>query len=117
MTPEAQRIAIAKACGWFSGRYAVGARTNQLGWFNGRKYAWNDTYLPDYLNDLNAMHEAEKTLTDDQYQIFMDKLRDASYEAIKDVRPMVKYFRAYSATAAQRAKAFIRTLDLWDDTK
>lgn len=43
MTPEAQRIAIAEACGW---QLLGGMWHHPIGGF-----------IPDYLNDLNAMHE------------------------------------------------------------
>ena len=59
---------------------------------------------PDYLNDLNAMHEAEKVLTDEQkreYRICLFRLCDC-YAG-----------REVHATAAQRAEAFLKTLNLW----
>ncbi len=56
--------------------------------------------LPDYLGDLNAMHEAEKVLTGIQlaeYSIWLQKIEDYDF----------------LATAAQRAEAFLKTLGLW----
>jgi hypothetical protein len=55
--------------------------------------------LPDYLNDLNAMHEAEKVLTADQW---------FEYDRLMPLRDPQKIH----ATAAQRAEAFIKTLGL-----
>lgn len=53
MTPEKQRIAIAEVCGW---------KWTEDGWHDTvRKRAVKmiaGHNLPDYLNDLNAMHEA-----------------------------------------------------------
>ena len=69
MTPDQQRITIAKAVG-------------------------KDA---DYLNDLNAMHEAEKTLNYDQLDNYYFEM------AKRMVRP-------YHATAAQRAEAFLHTI-------
>lgn len=52
MNPEAQRIAIAKACGWTHIVFDRGWKSTDLGDFQAK--------IPDYLNDLNTMHEAEK---------------------------------------------------------
>jgi len=63
MNPEQQRIAIAEACGWkFIPEYYHGE--DQPPEFttvtpDGKHLCG---YYPDYLNDLNAMHEAEKQL-------------------------------------------------------
>ena len=59
--------------------------------------------VPDYLNDLNAMHEAERRLEAEDnhaYGCYCSEL----YE---------KYGNTVSLTAAQRAKAFLKTLNLW----
>ena len=65
MSPEAQRIAIAKACGWVPELWSEGRYTR---WFKDGKYAYqpnhDDRELPDYCADLNAMHEAESLLPD-----------------------------------------------------
>ena len=60
---------------------------------------------PNYPADLNAMHEAEKVLTDIQY--------DGPYKSRLIEIAGVK--RATSATAAQRAEAFLRCLNLYTD--
>lgn len=60
--------------------------------------------LPNYTTDLNAMHEAEKTLTPIQattYFVMLDEL-------LED--------RVVFATAAQRAEAFLRTIGKWEDS-
>lgn len=72
MKPEAQRIAIAEALGWklWDGEYMGGCEFSEhiLKWISpeGRNIIgpYPKTYLPfpDYLNDLNAMHEAEELL-------------------------------------------------------
>ena len=59
---------------------------------------------PDYLNDLNAMHEAEKVLTDKQAIL---------YDSILDLISGWTFHR----TAAQRAEAFLRTIGKWEDSK
>jgi hypothetical protein len=66
-------------------------------------------YVPDYLNDLNAMHEAEKVLS------LADLVRygGAIVSALKKSNKK-NVFVAF-APAAQRAEAFLRTLALWRD--
>ena len=87
MNQEEQRIAIAEACGW-----KTGYRDPE---------AWHP--LPDYLNDLNAMHDAEKVLNEKQEDIMNSTLWD-----IMDGR---KYL--WHSTASQRAKAFVITIEKW----
>jgi hypothetical protein len=92
MNPEQQRIAIAEACGWFfmddSWHYPNGAKALSL---------------PDYLTDLNAMHEAEKMLN-----------RESGYHEIGGYGLyLVALEHNVSSTAAQRAEAFLKTLNLW----
>jgi len=60
MTEIEQKIAIAKACGWTTlsmPEECPPAWTHPV-----HRDVINDYYLPDYLNDLNAMHEAVETL-------------------------------------------------------
>ena len=60
-----QEIAIAKVCGWTHTKTVHNPDPSAYGThpIHTADVAW-DLPLPDYLNDLNAMHEAEKTLTD-----------------------------------------------------
>lgn len=115
MTQEQKRIAIAEACGWepvtkqevieWAGAAALSRMyPNECQW-------WKDAHrysfvcldnLPDYWRDLNAMHEAEKTLEDpDLYERHLSSECEGS-----------EYL--FHATAAQRAEAFGRTLGLWE---
>ena len=75
--------------------------------------AWENILgLPDYCNDLNAMHEAEKVLTPEQlvdYCAF--SLRVATGEGC------VTDYKMIRATAAQRAEAFLRTIGKWEEGK
>jgi hypothetical protein len=113
MTPEAQRIAIAEACGWTRIMASPGFATDETfprGVEPGKASMSFFRTLPDYLSDLNAMHEAEKVLSDDQYwPHFYDNLSEGcgGYD---------KHRNMLSATAAQRAEAFLRTLGKWEDS-
>jgi hypothetical protein len=67
--------------------------------------------LPDYLNDLNAMREAEKILDENtrfRYEIILHSLNTKYGLGIS-------VWETVHATAAQRAEAFLRTLNLWEE--
>jgi len=99
MNKEKQRIAIAKACGWSCFEPDTIQYTAKRS--DGK---WGE--IPDYPNDLNAMHEAEKMLTPFQWSYYLDFLTD----------PYAPDWQAaVHATAAQRAKAFLKTLNLWEE--
>lgn len=112
MTSEAQRIAIAQACGWTGVHwYEDNAGPPILSGIpptsfkeTGRKEKTYGGTVPDYLNDLNAMHEAEKVLPTLQRGLYRDILVDFAGNSY-----------ACFATATQRAEAFLRTLNLWRD--
>ena len=111
MKPEAQRIAIAEAC------------PDKVEWHDGIPYwkgSWsavgegNESFAEfDPLNDLNAIHEAEKTLTRVQRVKFVTEL--CGLVGVK-WKP-TSHFDTIHATAAQRAEAFLRTIGKWEDDK
>ncbi len=71
-------------------------------------------FIPDYLSDLNAMHEVEKVLDGraDYYEMLMWICdHDWQHSSAKHIRNPI------CATAAQRAEAFLRTIDKWQDEK
>lgn len=117
MSPEEQRIAIAEACGWifvpshdrpteFS---EVAVPECYMNDENGET-AWGIKDLPDYLNDLNVMHEAEKNLKTLEQQQEYDYLLDLQRS---DLNEICGY--SWHATATQRAEAFLRALNLWKE--
>lgn len=116
MTPEAQRIAIAEACGW-RGRFM----TDVCAWRMTQEIhgirpdgVWYP--LPDYLADLNAMHEAEKVLTLNQWVNYIKHLSEITGAGAQSLR-LQQCRLAISATAAQRAEAFLRTIGKWEEDK
>jgi hypothetical protein len=121
MTPEEQRIAIAKACGWKISNLSVG----RYCWSHPRLCAiggpsvlaqGDPVGLPDYLSDLNAINEAVLSLTGPQQDDFQEHLWRVVAEKPEQVdgRKTYKDWRNYTnATARQRAEAFLRTLNLW----
>lgn len=68
--------------------------------------------FPDYLNDLNAMHEAEKRLVKEDAP---EMLGNYHAHLIQVMDCKTCSWRRIHATAAQRAEAFLRTLDLWTE--
>lgn len=127
MTLEAQRIAIAEACGWKWSRTREGEnvifrlsdpRSGGRGTILNPQEMTDEEilvqFIPDYLYDLNAMHEAEKVLT-------TDSQKDNYHDAICDVLIGGSSFRwtdtfsVITATATERATAFLRTLGLWKE--
>lgn len=108
MNPEAQRIAIAEASGW---RRKPMAENGPLVWHDGEKFR-SDYEMPDYLNDLNAMHEAEKVfadLTDEHWGTYAAWLHKIVPLSTLPSEVLV------NATAVQRSEAFLRTLGLWKE--
>ena len=93
MTPEEQRVAIAEACGW---------KTEY------RDSVSSVTALPNYLNDLNAMHDAEKMLKGGMR---------SKYDAELTLICSRDYNFIWESTAAQRAEAFLRTIGKWEESK
>ena len=112
MTPEEQRIAIAEACGWRREPHSVGTRLiNPDGWVVNNNYSesWR---LPDYLNDLNAMHEAEKVLIGDE-----PENSELWCDFQTNLVIACPAYLSYYATASQRAEAFLRTIGKWEEAK
>ena len=94
MTNEQINVAIAEACGWDSDDIARGYTLCQF-----------TEDVPDYCNDLNAMHEVEKTMGDPQLWVeYQSYLSDA----------MGHVGWIYHATAAERAEAFLKTIGKWE---
>ena len=119
MAPERQNEVIAELCGWKR------VREDGMYWHPEKKIAriakgsklWKlrekmnlpmaNVGLPDYLNSLDAMREAEMTLKHPQDIEYADILADF-FESIQSL--------AVFATPAQRAEALLRTLNLWEET-
>jgi hypothetical protein len=107
MNPEEQRIAIAEACGWTP--TPEGLYTKDPAGL--RPPFRHPEHLPNYLNDLNAMHEAERRLTDDQWGLYCVALNKLACRIQCGNTHTCGY--TIAATAAQRAEAFLKTLNLW----
>jgi len=89
MTDEKINAAIAKACGW-----------KGCSRCSDPECAYN--FMPNYCNDLNAMHQAEETLP------------DGDLWTMKYNLPLQGGLE-FRSTARQRAEAFLRTLGKWEE--
>lgn len=113
MDKKEQRIAIAEACGWtiYNKELLLGHSPNVLQYkFDPRR---NSEELPDYLDDLNAMHEAEKAR-----DWFNAESQEALvyWDTVNEVLATQRDGRInICVTASQRAEAFLKTLNLWKD--
>lgn len=114
MKAEAQRVAIGLACGWTKTPRHVAHETLQ--WTGPLGDFCYD--LPDYLNSLDAIHEAEKTMLGKhwaRYPIWLAKVIAGTQDKSRasGTRIYVPQSVLLSATAAQRAEAFLRTIGKW----
>jgi len=122
MTPEQQRIAIAKACGYTDIRRQRLYAGDQDLW--GNKLIGSDNYrnrLPDYLRDKNAMHEAKQLLIDKglMWQFanqIIGIICDAKGLSLQTLEQQEYLVFLASSTAELEAEAFLRTLDLWQES-
>ena len=112
MTQEQKLIKIAEACGWKphpKDRFLVIPPNSP-----NSVQPWHT--IPDYFRCLNAMHEAEKVLSDLNHGLFRRLLFTSYYNSGGDsdrrTNDEAERWRV-SATAAQRAEAFGLTLGLW----
>lgn len=110
MTTDEQKITIAEVCGFqkehhFSDHWHHPITTEAV-YFH---------QLPDYCNDLNAIHTAEKFMDGGQRGRYVLSLSHSAAKQPETWFPQgaPELFLLLSATASQRAEAFLRALSLW----
>jgi hypothetical protein len=91
MTDTQINAAIAEVCGWEHKPTNCGGA--------------------DFCTDLNAMHEAEKTIFSYYATVYSNKLAKVTGAEMSDD---TDYF---CATARQRAEAFLKTLGKWEEAE
>lgn len=112
------RIAIAESLGW---RHREGGM-----WYHPDGSTVPETLIPDYCNDLNAMHEVIKTLDTKQQIQYADVLCRQTGKELLDytgcyypgenpIIDMEIIFLVHNSTALQRAEAYLRTIGKWKD--
>jgi hypothetical protein len=105
MDKKLQNETIAEFCGWErENGFCEKTGLDLNGWVLGERLRQSP---PNYVKDLNAMHEAEDYVFGESgakpwelYALYLDTI--LGQEAI-------------FATAAQRAEAFLRTIGKWED--
>ena len=108
MSEEEINIAIAEYCGWQILEPEVHPTIT---------YHWaiepdgSKSILPDYCNDLNAIHEAENTLKDPIQQSFYAEYLGDFNSFEKGEYPT---FRFVNSTAKERAVAFLKVIGKWE---
>lgn len=120
MKPELQIMKIAEACGYIdpyvttSGSVIAWANRNEDG------KTWGTVGVPNYLDDLNAMHDACYYEFDGfplvNPSIYAEALLDV---VIRDTNiPCIEgCFYHINATASQRAEAFLKAIGQWEETE
>ena len=94
MTNQQINIAIAEHCGFNLEEYRM------------EEGGINVAAIPDYCNDLNAMHKAENLIDKDDLHFVY------SYNLYNTVVPMDH--QPFRATARQRAESFLKTIGKWE---
>jgi hypothetical protein len=126
MNPEKQRIKLAEWDGWkeaFPAKGQAHPETKRGGillpyhWVNERTHE-RVADLPDYLSDLNAVHELEKRLSRRDYWYYADIHLLDVVGRDNNARPFGgEQASARCATAAQRCEALLKTLGLWEESE
>ena len=105
MTQEQKQIKLAEAEGWEVVGFTIcRVRPDK----NGDPELEPIAPIPDYFNDLNAVHELEEELDDSQKMLYVAKLSQ-----ILSPSKFPQSFRILHATAEQRCEALGLTLNLW----
>lgn len=104
MTNNEIRTAIAKSLGWIELDKPF------------RRYCSSEGWYPNYPNDLNAMHEVEKTLKPHWASPGGTTAWEKYVSCLTDVvsrEPSEQQTGNIHATARQRAEAYLRVKGLW----
>lgn len=113
MTLKEKRIVILEACGW--------KKANPISWYvpDGSGSHLPIKLLPDPFNDLNACHEMEEWLDNNERVEFgchLARLGQA-YHCTPNDESIYVNWEATHAPPAQRWEAFLRTKKKWQEDK
>lgn len=115
MTEQEQRITIAEQCGWRFDPVWERVRTATHGVLRRGDELRTIDELPDFPNDLNAMHEAEHLLSENEIHNYECELSRVTVNGMALLLERGRCFDYAHATAAKRAEAFLRTRGLWKE--
>lgn len=120
MTPERQNIAIAEFCGWTR----ISSNPHLYGGvlYGHRESPFRMGPIPKYTSDLNAIHEAEMKLSDEQHATFQSTLQRIIRRTVlmNDSRwlsgtdPVERDY--LSAIADIRAESLLRAISKWEES-
>lgn len=118
MSEQEQRIAIAEACGWQHCKISLvtlctGESMTCDGWNHDELDDEGSPEPPDYLNDLNAMADAERTLDVNKLSIYADELEKVCVPV--HICALTHWSSVVMASAAQRAEAFLKAIGKWKE--
>ena len=112
MKPEAQRIAIAKACGYKLHEWGI---TAPSGTDSPRFTLPVIALLPDYLNDRNATAEMLKHLPVGFRHTYIENLERVLGSEFWEIQNIDERMAMLEATPAQKREAFLKTMGLWKE--
>lgn len=126
MNEQAQRIAIGKFCGWHPrkwNRNTFAGKVPVNGWSKipeseipNPEYPWDKTCveeLPDYLRDLNAVHEAESHLQCGYFFDYIGWLIKLANKVHQNSTPSELTYDIVHASPKLRSEAILRTIHQW----
>jgi hypothetical protein len=113
MTDEQIDRAIARHMGWQYLHKIEQIAFVHHGWCGINPESGYDEFIPDYCNDLNAMHEAEKTLS--RLVLYHDIAGYGTYAKIIAATFGPNFNDVLMLTARQRAEAFLKTIGKWEE--
>lgn len=106
MTEEEQIIALAEFEGWthIENKNTMAVGGIWVGYPPRNQLIGKKQRLPNYTSDLNATNKVEALLTGSDHTDFCERLKT-----------MEGHYGAYSASAKQRCKALLKTIDKWKE--
>lgn len=108
MTDEQKRIKIAEWCGWeFQPLPPSANPEDRSGWYHKPSERLRKA-PPDYLFDLNAMHDAQSLLSESQKVHYQEALSTLTRK-----NPHVSCWDLIHASARQRAEALLSVMSAW----
>ena len=114
MDKEKQRIKIAEALGYTHVRIVKaieGPPDIGIGHHPTEPHS-----VPDYLNDLNAMHHEIKNLNAEHLKIFTDHLKTIAIKVFKYTCTTDEVWcSCFKLNANHWAEAFLKTFNLWEE--
>ena len=120
MTNEEIRIKVAELCGWINVHEAGTREISEplmdkgfgLVGFRLGQPAKQLEQIPNYPEDLNACHEFEKELTEEQWRGYIFALLNLmKLDIALDDYTLAQHFSFVHATARQRCEAFIKVME------